>query len=168
MCTPDLRGTQGSFSLFTTNPAATVGEWRCSCYELKREGEWLSGVLEGPPDELHEQGRTLALPFRIREAGRRDYSSRSKLNGTASRRGEYSPWIRLGFRAAPGVRIRGIARFLVTATEPEFSLYVTPIQIDPEAPALPISHPPFLRGVPRAAVPGTFAARSAWPKTHGH
>src|SRR5580658_2042238 len=172
MCTPDLRGTQGSFSLFTTNPASGVSEGG-SCYALKREGEWLSGMLEGPPDELHEQGRPLAIPFRIREAGGEialEITLEIQGERHCLRPGEYSPWIRLSFRAGLGVRIRGIARFLVTATEPEFSLYVTPIQIDPEAPALPISHPPFYAAY-LARLLGTFAtlgmAEDTWALNEG-
>ena len=34
-------------------------------------------------------------------------------------------------------------RFLLTETEPHVSLYVSPINIDPENPALPISQPAF-------------------------
>ena len=60
--------------------------------------------------------------------------------------GEYTPWIRLKFG-----RARGIVRFLQSPTvgagharpEREIDLYATPVQIDPEAPALPISHPRF-------------------------
>ena len=54
------------------------------------------------------------------------------------RPGEYTPWIRLKFPSA-----QGIVRFLLTGTHTEFSLYATPVQIDPENPALPISHPRY-------------------------
>jgi len=37
--------------------------------------------------------------------------------------------------------VRGIARFYVTSMTPDFKLYVTPINIDPGKPALPISWP---------------------------
>jgi len=57
------------------------------------------------------------------------------------RKGEYTPWIRFHFKAAPGVKVYGICQFLLNSTEPEFELYVTPLQIDPEKPAMPISHP---------------------------
>jgi predicted AlkP superfamily phosphohydrolase/phosphomutase len=40
------------------------------------------------------------------------------------------------------VKLRGIARLRVMSAEP-FTLYVTPIHIDPERPALPISHPRY-------------------------
>ena len=86
------------------------------------------------------------------------------------RRGEYSPWIRLAFRAAPGVKVRGIARFLVTETEPELSLYATPIQIDPEAPALAISHPSYYAAY-LAKLLGSFAtvgmAEDTWALNEG-
>ena len=57
--------------------------------------------------------------------------------------GEYSDWVPVKFHAALGVSIRGICRFLLTEVQPEVSLYVTPINIDPEQPALPISYPPL-------------------------
>ena len=56
----------------------------------------------------------------------------------ALRRGEYTPWIRLRFPSA-----HGIVRFLLTGAGEDFSLYATPVQIDPENPALPISHPRY-------------------------
>jgi hypothetical protein len=55
--------------------------------------------------------------------------------------GEYTPWITVRFHAVPGVNVTGIVRFLLRETDPEVALYATPVQIDPERPALPISHP---------------------------
>ena len=161
MCTPDLRGTQGTFSLFSAAED--------SACPLRREGEWLRGELEGPPDEYREGGQALTIPFRVREL---DGDALLEVGGktTTLRRGEYSPWIRLSFHAAPGVRIRGIARFLVTATQPEFTMYVTPVQIDPEAPALPISHPPYYAAY-LARLLGSFAtlgmAEDTWALNEG-
>jgi len=142
MCVPDLRGTQGSFSQFSTRMETASFE-NGSRYPLRRSAEWLEGALEGPPSPFTENGGALAIPFRIARV-----SATLEIQGESHplRRGEYSPWIRLKFRAAPGVSIQGMARFLITETEPEFSMYVTPIQIDPEAPALPISHPPYYAG----------------------
>jgi len=39
--------------------------------------------------------------------------------------------------------VYGITRFLPNEIGPEYSLYATPVQIDPEHPALPISHPHY-------------------------
>jgi hypothetical protein len=37
--------------------------------------------------------------------------------------------------------MRGIVRFLLTKTGPDFCLDASPVQLDPDKPALPISHP---------------------------
>jgi predicted AlkP superfamily phosphohydrolase/phosphomutase len=103
MCTPDLRGTQGTFSRYT-EPA---------------------GELIGPNSET--------IPFRVDELTLAIQDQSFPL-----RPGEYTPWIRLKFPSA-----HGIVRFLLTGTHADFSLYATPVQIDPEDPALPISHPRY-------------------------
>jgi predicted AlkP superfamily phosphohydrolase/phosphomutase len=70
--------------------------------------------------------------------------------------GAYSPWVRLTFRPGLGIKVRGIVRLYVTSIEPDFGLYVTPIQIDPESPAIPISHP-LVYSVYLARLHGPFA-----------
>jgi predicted AlkP superfamily phosphohydrolase/phosphomutase len=170
MCTPDLRGTQGSFTLFTTRvgqPPGIGGDRQ----PLRRQGEYFEGSLEGPSDELADGGGTLALPFRV--AVQPDGNSATLEIGGGSHRlrlGEYSPWVRLAFHAAPGLNVHGIARFLVTEISPEFSLYVTPVQIDPEAPALPISHPSYYAAY-LAKLVGPFAtvgmAEDTWALNEG-
>ncbi len=100
MCTPDLRGSQGTFSRFTEP----------------------QGELEGPEGER--------LPFTVRNGVLAIGDERISLEDSV-----YTDWVHLRFPSA-----QGIARFLLT-TKPEFSLYCTPVQIDPENPAMPISHP---------------------------
>jgi predicted AlkP superfamily phosphohydrolase/phosphomutase len=169
MCTPDLRGTQGSFSQFTTRLERPTFEGGAR-FPLHRHGDELLGSLEGPGDDFGDHG-VLEIPFKIRVRPGSDESI-LEIGGEhhTLRRGEYSPWIRLAFRALPGVTVHGIARFLVTDTEPEFSLYVTPIQIDPEAPALPISHPSYY-AVYLAKLLGSYAtagmAEDTWALNEG-
>jgi predicted AlkP superfamily phosphohydrolase/phosphomutase len=137
---------------------------------LRRTGDCLAGSLEGPDNDLSVEGGALALPFRIvaGDSGSATLEIAGERHGL--RRGEYSPWIKLPFRAAPGVRVHGIARFLVTETAPEFSMYVTPLQMDPEAPALPISHPSYYAAY-LARLLGPFAtagmAEDTWALNEG-
>lgn len=170
MCTPDLRGTQGSFTLFSTRHERPDYEGG-SHFPLHRSGAHLMGSLEGPDNELVAGAGALAIPFRLAARAGSDVVL-LEIGGESYklRRGEYSPWIRLAFRAAPGVKVHGIARFLVTETEPEVSLYVTPVQIDPEAPALPISHPSYYSAY-LAKLLGSFAtagmAEDTWALNEG-
>jgi predicted AlkP superfamily phosphohydrolase/phosphomutase len=136
MSTPDLRGSQGTFSLFK-----------------KAEG-----ALEGPENAE-------AIPFRVAESVLEIQGERYPLA-----RGEYTPWIRLKFRAHGGSSVAGIARFLLSSDAPEFSLYATPVQIDPENPALPISQPAYYAAY-LAKLLGSFAtlglAEDTWALNDG-
>jgi predicted AlkP superfamily phosphohydrolase/phosphomutase len=140
MCVPDLRGTQGSFSQFTTR-IEDVHYESGSRYPLRRAGGWLEGSIEGPADTFQEGGVPLTIPLRMRVTG----PDRAELDIAGERRvllrGEYTEWAPLEFRSALGPKARGLARFLLTETAPHVSLYMTPIQLDPERPALPISQP---------------------------
>jgi predicted AlkP superfamily phosphohydrolase/phosphomutase len=146
MCTPDLLGTQGTFALYTTRTA--VGEMQSgNRFPLQAADGGYSGAyhgaIEGPQNYMEENGGSLHIPFTLNKRGK----DRVTLNLDGERfelvQGEYTPWITLTFHAPFGIKVRGIARFLVTEIEPELSLYSTPINIDPEDPALPISHPTY-------------------------
>ena len=86
----------------------------------------------------------MTLPFTLTPAadGR---SARLEIEGVedalALAVGEYSDWVELPFKAGLGVTVRGIAKFYLISAAPQVNLYMTPIHIDPEHPAMPISHP---------------------------
>jgi predicted AlkP superfamily phosphohydrolase/phosphomutase len=58
------------------------------------------------------------------------------------RQGAYTNWVRLPFKLGFGKKVYGIGRFFPMSLDPEdMKLYLSPINIDPESPALPISSP---------------------------
>jgi predicted AlkP superfamily phosphohydrolase/phosphomutase len=134
---------------------------------LRREGGTLHGSLEGPINDLIPDTGVISIPFCVNP-----FSLTLEIAGQRHQleAGVYSPWIKLTFRALPGLSVSGIVRFLVTQTEPEFSLYATPIQIDPDSPALPISHPPYYAAY-LAKLLGPFAtvgmAEDTWALNEG-
>ena len=143
MSTPDLRGTQGSFSHFSTHVELGRVEGG-NRYPLRRSGDVLEGELEGPENAFIQGAGPMRIPFRIVHA---EDPKRAALEIGGEfhplQPAEFTPWVRLRFHGGIGVSVHGIARFLLTQTSPEVSLYCTPIQIDPENPALPISHPAY-------------------------
>ena len=142
MCAPDLRGTQGMFSYYTTesggNGQSTGGE----NFRVTRDGTTIKGELIGPENPTHRAGNLLKCPFVVTVNGPK--STSLKVNGETFKlkEGEYSNWVKVEFKASLGVKISGICKFLLISTQPEFTLYATPINIDPEKPAMPISYPP--------------------------
>jgi hypothetical protein len=90
-----------------------------------------------------KDGGELRIPFSITTAT--DGSGIDRLHlpdqTIELRQNKYTPWVSLAYKAAVGFTVKAIARFLLLEQQPNVRLYVTPIQIDPEHPALPISHP---------------------------
>ena len=140
MCVPDLRGTQGMFSYYTTNPGPDEEEIGGEVHAVFRSGNSIRAELVGPENPLRTDGAVLKLPFVVRI--RDDFHALLEIDGARHelRKGEYSDWIKVGFRAAPGFTIHGLAKFLLVAGA-EFALYVTPVNIDPGKPALAVSYP---------------------------
>ena len=167
MSTPDLRGTQGSFSQFTTRVGEATFE-SGSRYPLTRTTGGFEGSLEGPEDLLIENGGVMRIPFRIVTGDHPALEIHDESYPLVP--GAYTPWVKLKFKASLGIKVNGIARFLVTETEPHFSLYVSPIQIDPEKPALPISHPSYYAAY-LAKLLGTYStlgmAEDTWALNEG-
>jgi len=141
MSTPDLKGTQGSFAQFTTRVEKATFE-NGSRYPLRSAAGVFEGEIEGPEDSFLESSPPLRIPFQV-IAQNGDFELRVQGRRCRLTPGEYTAWQRLTFRTAIGASAAGLVRFMVTETAPDFSLYMSPINIDPERPALPISHPSF-------------------------
>jgi len=138
MCVPDLRGSQGTFSFFSTE--TENGEARFIGGEqtvLRPKGNVIRSRIVGPDDP---RGGRMTLPFTltIAEDGA---SARLEIDGGESLTlvlNEYSDWVELGFKAGFGATAAGIAKFYLLSTSPHVNLYMTPIHIDPENPSMPI------------------------------
>jgi predicted AlkP superfamily phosphohydrolase/phosphomutase len=141
---PDLKGTQGTYVLFSSDPAAESGVAGGLVLPLTVSGAVAHGAVPGPANTLVEGAGEMAFPFRVLlEGAVTGGAPELEFAGQrhALRVGEYTPWVRAAFRPAPGVGVTGICRFLLLGTAPRLRLYATPLQIDPESPALPIAHP---------------------------
>lgn len=139
MCVPDLRGSQGSFTFFTTAAAAPEEQIGGQRLPLTGANGTYRGSLPGPAGASAQE--PAQAPFRLRLVA--DGSARLEIDGqrVVLREGEYSDWVPVGFSLGPGMRAGGICRFYLKRLAPEVELYVSPINIDPERPALPVSHP---------------------------
>ena len=160
MCVPDLRGTQGTFSHYVApgvaDPTAeTTGGNRLVFTQV--DDDTYGGELIGPelptPDGGHAEAR---LPFTVRvdQAGRRAHFEISESTFTLGAE-EYSPWIPVEFGQGRSTA-HGICRFRVTCFTAPFSVYVTPINLDPEHPDLTIANPPHY-SIALAKIQGPFA-----------
>ncbi|HXG46712.1 MAG TPA: alkaline phosphatase family protein [Methylomirabilota bacterium] len=143
MNVPDVKGSQGTYFYFTTDPTekrTLVSGQQCP-FEAIAGGA--RGELPGPENTLVRGGGELRIPFSVLTHDNGSGAARLRLPDQTIelRENEYTPWVSLRYQAAVGFTVKAIARFLLLERKPHVRLYVTPIQIDPENPALPISHP---------------------------
>jgi predicted AlkP superfamily phosphohydrolase/phosphomutase len=142
MCVPDLRGSQGTFSFYTTQTLGNGEHTGGERYHVTMQGKCAKADLIGPNNPFRKDNSILKCPFTI-TINNESCHADININGQTYRLNKdvYSDWIRVNFKAAPGIKVRGICKFLLLQTVPEFELYVTPINIDPEKPVMPIAHP---------------------------
>jgi hypothetical protein len=130
MGTPDLRGTQGTFTYFTDGP-------------VESKGLHVELNIEGPPntlrrDHAYTSARIIADVDPERPYVRLQVGKRLAI----LREGEWSDWLKVDFSLVPHlVSVHGIFRVFAKRLHPRFELYVSPINVDPDSPALPISTP---------------------------
>src|SRR6058998_2659230 len=143
MCVPDLKGSQGTFCFCTTRNSGQKFREGGVRIPIERNGSALHSYIPGPEDPLAGgSGRALRVAFQIRPDGTKN---RARITvGSESftlKVGEYSEWVPVKFKAGLGFSARGICRFYLKELSPEVEVYVTPVNIDPGRPDLPVSHP---------------------------
>ncbi|MFH0903556.1 MAG: alkaline phosphatase family protein, partial [Pseudomonadota bacterium] len=172
MCVPDLLGTQGSFTYFTTSTDENDGRAQGGRrVRVVVEGDRISASLEGPENPIRRDRRTLRRSFTLRLLRNRQ-AARLHIGGRSFilELGRYSDWIPIEFPLGLGLKLRGVCRFRLLGMDPALRLYVTPINIDPARPILPISHP-FAFSVFLAKLLGRYAtlglAEDTWALNEG-
>ena len=151
MGTPDILGTYGTFTYYTEGPYTVPAHLEGGGTSLVAGGElavpggkiigvqlknsWAQLPIHGPTVQTHfaiyldRQHRTAEIVL-----GHRRLVLQS---------GEWSPWIAIDYGRKPYSleRLQGIARFYLRAAAPALQLYLTPVNIHPGNPAMPISTP---------------------------
>jgi predicted AlkP superfamily phosphohydrolase/phosphomutase len=142
MCVPDLLGTQGSFLAYTTRDDIAAEHGSGTVVKVQLEGDTVRTHVTGPENFLRKGQGNLRIPLKI-DLDRDGESARITLDGQEFTliKGQYSDWTKVSFRAGLGMNVAGICKLFLVEVKPHFTLYITPLNIDPRSPALPVSHP---------------------------
>ncbi len=143
MGTPDVLGTYGTFSYYTEELellGEDLGGGRVFPVEMR--GETVTAAIPGPPNSLRRESPATEAVFTVVRDPRFG-AARITLGGTelVLNEGEWSDWVHVEFPMAPPVTVHGICRFFLKQVRPTFKLYVSPVNIDPADPAMPLSTP---------------------------
>ena len=144
MGTPDLRGTYGTFSFYTDDPAAVAGPVEGGqVIPVLVENSRVTANLIGPDNSFRKGSPAAEEPFSV-AVDPLESVAKVTVQGRqfVLREGEWSDWVRVEFHLIPFfASVKGMCRFYFKQAHPRFQLYVSPINIDPADPALPISTP---------------------------
>lgn len=141
--TPDIRGTNSSFTYLTTDASRVAKEspagGQLALLQPSGTDTW-HAALDGPSIKIDGARRTAQVTVTVHaqptalqlEVG--GVSHTVPLGGT-------TPYVGLAFDAAPALQIRAATRFTVRSLAPTPEVYVEPLSIVPSAPYLPLSSP---------------------------
>lgn len=143
MGTPDILGTYGIFSYYTDEPIKIdedIGGARIVTVAL--EDNRVTSTLLGPKNTYKAGSPDSTVDFTTWVDAVNPVAKIAVQDEEfILEQGEWSPWVRVRFKMMPGVHVSGICRFYLREVRPHFKLYVSPINIDPADPALPLSTP---------------------------
>jgi predicted AlkP superfamily phosphohydrolase/phosphomutase len=141
---PDLRGTYGEFSYYTdVPPAGSRGISGGAVYRVTVSNGHARCRLIGPPNALRRDDPESSVEFDVwMDAARKVAKIAVQEQELLLRQGEWSEWVPISFPLVPHLKsAAGICRFYLKQAGPHLGLYVTPINVDPADPALPVAAP---------------------------
>ncbi len=144
MGTPDLRGGYGNFTLYTTSP----GRFRKDItggriISVGFSGNKINSELAGPVNAFIEGSPESTIPLTIwRDSANPVVRIKIQRYELLLTKGEWSQWLQLSFPMIGSlVDVKGICKIYIKSVYPEFSMYVSPLNIDPSEPSLPVVSP---------------------------
>jgi predicted AlkP superfamily phosphohydrolase/phosphomutase len=144
MCVPDLLGSQGTFLLFTTRPTGEKFKEGGLRVPLTASSGKYTGLIEGPENMFKVGKPPITLPISIEPNGNGRHARVTAGDASVDLElGHLSEWVKLTLPAAPMVKVTTLCRMMLIELGDHVSLYVTPLNFDPENPAMPISHPSY-------------------------
>ena len=141
MGTPDILGTEGTFSFYTSEKLdQTPKDVGGNVFSLRRSDTMVTHIL-GPKLASAKGAENVKVPMSIRVQGSDKVEIQYQGHKTALETKKWSGWQEVEFPLGLLKKAKGIFRFYLVSTEPDLKLYMSPINFDPRSPLFPISYP---------------------------
>ncbi len=144
MGAPDMAGTQGTFAFFTDDPEeldrAVAGG---HIFKINVDGGHVVLAIPGPPNTLRKDEVQTTANLTV-DVDPQQALARLSIGDQMAviREGEWSDWLAADFTLLPHLALaHGMFRVFAKQLHPGFQLYVSPVNVDPLSPALPVSNP---------------------------
>ncbi|MBN2000699.1 alkaline phosphatase family protein [candidate division KSB1 bacterium] len=144
MGTPDLLGGYGTFTFYTdTHVPGAENFTGGRVVNVDLDQHRVITKLYGPQNSLRTDKQDTHIDLEIfRDPWQPVARIRLQDKEIVLKQGEFSDWVPIKFELIPMFAgISGMVRFYMQEVHPYFRLYVSPINVDPMDPTLPISNP---------------------------
>ena len=147
MGTPDVQGTSGTFSYFTDDPAekrTIVPAGRIVRVNVRAGTTVLN--IQGPDNSLRRDHAVTSTDL-VAHVDPTEPVVRFDIgeDQVILREREWSDWIHTQFTLLPGIKsVAGIFRVYLKQVHPLLRVYVSPVNVDPASPDLPLTTPAAL------------------------
>ncbi|MFA6358262.1 MAG: alkaline phosphatase family protein [Candidatus Omnitrophota bacterium] len=143
MGTPDILGHTGSFAFYTSKGlSAHDAKSRGRIIPIEVDRNIVNTDLFGPMASLDDSTDSLKVAMKIVVSPKEGKALVSFQGQNISLNiNQWSQWRKVYFTAGPFKKINGIIKFYLKSVSPDFELYISPVNFDPENPVFPISYP---------------------------
>lgn len=144
MGTPDLEGTFGTFTFYTDDPFEKGGEVSGGrIVPVAAVNHRVTLPVEGPANTLRRDHRPTQLNLLADvDEGARAARFQTGTQQFVLKEGEWSPWIHVRFPFFGEIAgASGMFRLYIQQLNPGIRIYRSPLNIDPDDPALPVAAP---------------------------
>jgi predicted AlkP superfamily phosphohydrolase/phosphomutase len=143
MGVPDILGTEGTFTFYTSAPLGSGKDIGGKVFPVKKSSIMVLNLIGPKVSKPGRQAENLKVPFKVMPKKENnsvmiEYQQRK----FELKKGQWSDWQEVSFKLGFFKNMKGIFKFYLVELEPEFKLYVSPINFDPRDPYFPIFYPP--------------------------
>lgn len=141
MGVPDILGTEGTFTFYTTEPIPKDRDIGGNVFQVRKSKAMVLSLIGPKVATPFGKADNVKVPFKVtlRDGGTIDIEYQRRRLELRSKK--WSGWQEVAFKIGPFKTMRGIFKFYLVEAEPGFRLYISPINIDPRKPFFPISFP---------------------------
>ncbi|MBU2573909.1 MAG: alkaline phosphatase family protein [Elusimicrobia bacterium] len=141
MGVPDILGTEGTFTFYTTAPLRKDKDTGGKVFEVRKSSAMSLNLIGPKVAAPGGKAVNAKIPFKVHLQGRNSVRIRYQKTTLELKAGCWSDWQEVVFELGLFRKARGIFKFYLVETQPEFKLYISPINFDPRKPFFPISYP---------------------------
>ena len=144
---PDMSGRVGKPFYFTSEldfHRSGSNEFSIEVVQLDDNKGTIQTKIQGPPNKLFGNPPYISIPMTVTVASDRNSVTIEESGQKVTLKpGEWSGWTDFVFPFNPLIKVHGISRFHLIASQPEVKIYLSPINFDPRAlpPGFRISAP---------------------------